>query len=143
VAKKKKGPKGAKKGKKAARKVVRKSARAAKKSTSRKPAKKAARKAAPKKAARKAAPKKAAAVKKTPAKKPPARTVPIRRGSPALTAALPMAAASAGEVYGEEGWREEELAAGELDVDAPELEELEAELEGPEIGGEPEEDAEW
>lgn len=134
MAKKKKGPKSAKKGKKAAKKVVRKSARAAKKSTSRKPAKMSARKAAPKKAA---------AVKKTSAKKPPARTVPIRRGTPARTAALPMAAASAGEVYGEEGWREEELAAGELDVDAPELEELEAELDGPEIGGEPEEDSEW
>jgi hypothetical protein len=52
-------------------------------------------------------------------------------------------AASAGEVYGEEGWREEELSAAELDADSPELEELEAELEGPEVGVEPEDDAEW
>jgi hypothetical protein len=54
-----------------------------------------------------------------------------------------VAAASAGEVYGDEGWREEELSAGELEVDAPELEELESELGAPEVGGEPEEDAEW
>jgi hypothetical protein len=55
-----------------------------------------------------------------------------------------MAAASpAGESYGEEGWREEELSAGEVEVDGPELEELEDEMGGPEVGGESDEDGEW
>ena len=52
-------------------------------------------------------------------------------------------AAAGGESYGEEGWREEELSAAELEVDGPELEELEEELGGPEVGGETDEDAEW
>ena len=52
-------------------------------------------------------------------------------------------AAAGGESYGEEGWREEEVAAAELEVDGPELEELEDEMGGPEIGGETDEDAEW
>jgi hypothetical protein len=48
-----------------------------------------------------------------------------------------------GEVYGEESWKEvEEIAAGELEVDAGELEELEDELGQPEVG-EAEEDGEW
>ena len=48
-----------------------------------------------------------------------------------------------GESYGEEGWREEELSAGELEVDAPELQALEEEIGGPDVGGESEEDGEW
>ena len=48
----------------------------------------------------------------------------------------------AGEVYGEESWKEEELSAAELDVDAPELDELESEIEAPEVGEESE-DSEW
>jgi hypothetical protein len=59
-------------------------------------------------------------------------------------AAPPVAAASkaaaAGEVYGAQGWQEE-LSAAELDADAPELDELEDELDGPELGGE--DDSEW
>ncbi len=72
-----------------------------------------------------------------------------RRGLPGRSeavAAIPLAAAAAsptGESYGEEGWREEELSAGELAVDGPELEELEEEMGGPEVGGAPDEDAEW
>ena len=52
-------------------------------------------------------------------------------------------ASPSGEVYGEEGWREEELSAAELDTNAPELDELEAELDGPEITSETDEDPEW
>jgi hypothetical protein len=49
--------------------------------------------------------------------------------------------ASVGEIYGAEGWRDEEVAPAELDADAPELDELEAELGGAELGGEDE--SEW
>ena len=51
---------------------------------------------------------------------------------------------ASGEAYGEEVWKEEELSAAELDADAPELDELEAdgELEGPDLG-EDSDDSEW
>jgi hypothetical protein len=64
-----------------------------------------------------------------------------------MVAAAPMAAAAStsGEDYGRESWREEELSAAEIDADAPELDELEADgdLDEPEIGGEGEDEAEW
>jgi hypothetical protein len=53
---------------------------------------------------------------------------------------------SPGEVYGEESWREGELSAGELEADAPELEDMEsdADLDQPEIGGgDADEEGEW
>lgn len=49
----------------------------------------------------------------------------------------------AGETYGEEGWREEELSAAELGVDVPDLDELEAERNTPDIVEEGEEETEW
>jgi hypothetical protein len=130
--------------KKAARKASKKAARkaAGKKASSRKstrkPARKTARRAAPKKTAR-AATRKAAgtyAFSSRPAS-------PRKAGLP-KSPAVPMAAgaASAGEDYGRESWREEELSAAELDADAPELDELEAELEEPEPGG-ADDEAEW
>jgi hypothetical protein len=65
-----------------------------------------------------------------------------------MVAAAPMAAAAStsGEDYGRESWREEELSAAEIDADAPELDELEADDEDePGIGGggEGEDEAEW
>lgn len=67
----------------------------------------------------------------------------IGRPSPALAAAPKAAAgrASVGEIYGAEGWREEEVLGTEMDADAPELDELEAEMDGAELGGEDE--SEW
>ena len=50
------------------------------------------------------------------------------------------AGASVGEIYGAEGWREEELSAAELGADAPELDDK-AEMDGAELGGEDE--SEW
>ena len=100
-------------------------------------ARKVARKAPPKKAA---APKKTAASRKAPSRKDfAARPVPVRT----VVGGIAAAASPSGEVYGEEGWREEELSAAELDADAPELDELEAELEGPEITSETDDDPEW
>jgi hypothetical protein len=127
----------AKKGKKAkksvkAAKKSKKTAHAPKKS-SRKTARRAA---APKKTAKKAAPH-----KKTAAKKPPAS----RKSRPERAEVVPAAAPTPpiGEVYGEEAWGEEVgIAAGELEADAGELEELEDELGQPEVG-ETEEDGEW
>jgi len=70
------------------------------------------------------------------------RGLPVRESD---VAAVPLAAVASptGESYGEEGWREEELSAGELEVDAPELQALEEEIGGPDVGGESEEDGEW
>jgi len=54
------------------------------------------------------------------------------------------AASAAGEVYGRSDWKEEEeLSAAELDADAPELDELEAELGEPELPADGEDDSEW
>ena len=53
---------------------------------------------------------------------------------------------SPGEVYGEESWREGELSAGELEAEAPELEDMEsdADLDQPEIGGgDADEEGDW
>lgn len=55
--------------------------------------------------------------------KPAARK--IAKKAPAKKAGL--AASPAGEVYGEEGWREEELSAAEMDADVPKPDEREAE----------------
>jgi len=74
--------------------------------------------------------------------KPKARTAAPSTPSGGLTP-FPSPGAS-GEGYGEEVWKEEELSASELDADAPELDELEAEgeLEGPDLG-EDSDDSEW
>ena len=53
------------------------------------------------------------------------------------------AASAAGEVYGRSDWKDEELSAAELDADAPELDELEAELGEPEMPADGEDDSEW
>jgi hypothetical protein len=157
VATKKKAKRSERKGRKAARKSVKKSVKKSvqatkKKSSSRKPARKRARKTlgsgkvpktAPKKAARRIAAKRAAPKRKAPAKKFSGKVVPIEGRTIPVSEPAPMAAAERGGAYGEEGWPEEELSAAEIDVDAPELDELESELGGPELGPEPEDDAEW
>lgn len=90
-----------------------------------KPAKKA-----PAKASRR--PKKVAAGKKKHAtSKPPAKAAPTKRAA---------ARASVGELYGAEGWREEELSATEL-AGAPGPDELGAKMDEAELGGEDE--SEW
>jgi hypothetical protein len=55
------------------------------------------------------------------------------------------AASNSSEDSGRESWRETELSAAEIDTDAPELDELEAdsELDEPEIAGDGDEEAEW
>ncbi|HTY43038.1 MAG TPA: hypothetical protein VMH79_14285 [Thermoanaerobaculia bacterium] len=54
------------------------------------------------------------------------------------------AASTAGEDYGRESWREEELSAAEIDADAPELDELEAEMDEADLGdAEGEDETEW
>ncbi len=101
----------------------------------------AATKATPRDASTQSAPATAAAPRKTSPKK---AATTSRGGASERETVAPMAAASpAGESYGEEGWREEELSAGEVEVDGPELEELEDEMGGPEVGGESDEDGEW
>jgi hypothetical protein len=119
-----------------AKKTVRKAVR--------KPALKSSRKAAP---ARKSAGKKSprAATKKAKSSRPAGSR---KAGLPSAAAAVvPMAAAAStsGENYGREGWREEELSAAEIDTDAPELDELEADSEGdePAIGGDADDETEW
>jgi hypothetical protein len=129
---------------------------AKKKKAAKKPARAAKRHAAgsprkpsrPKKTGRrpKAVPRKSARAKKKAAAR--------KSGAARTTAGSRKAAASrvaagggstfspAGEVYGEESWKEEELSAVELDSDAPELDELEEELESPAIVEEPD-DSEW
>ena len=143
---KRSAPKGRKAPKKTARTASKKSA-----SNARTAAKPARRTAAPKAkpAARKArraavktpaAPKKKATSRKTPARKDfVARPVPVTTVATGGAAS----ASSSGEVYGEEGWREEELSASELDTNAPEVDELGSDLEGPEITSETDEDPEW
>ena len=111
-----------------------------------KPARKAgARRAKPaaRRVARAAAKKPAATKKRATSRKAPARKDFVARPVPVTTVGAGSAASPAGEVYGEEGWREEELSAAELDTNVPELDELEAELEGPEITSETDEDPEW
>jgi hypothetical protein len=97
---------------------------------------------------------KAASTKKTaaPARKKsskPAAKPAVSKVTRPAEAAKPAASSGltpfppAGEVYGEESWKEEELSAAEMDADAPELDELESDLEdGPEMGDESD-DSEW
>lgn len=128
-----------------ARKAAKKTARTASKKGTRKakPAGRSVRRASARKAkpaARKVA---RTAVKKAPKKRGSARKAPARKGfvaRPVPVTTVAAGAAASGEVYGEEGWREEELSAAELDTSGPELE---AELEGPEITSETDDDAEW
>ncbi len=125
---KKKG-KAPKKAKKRAGKAVGKATKKAKKAV-KKPAKKPV-----KKAAKKAPPR---ASNATAARRP-------RKGlpRPAVAADTRSGGSPAGEAYGEEGWREEELSAAELDADVPELDELEADLDSPEAIGDGEDEAQW
>ncbi|MEP6993726.1 MAG: hypothetical protein ABI968_04315 [Acidobacteriota bacterium] len=153
--------------KKVAKKAVPKAKRSPRKAT-RKPARprKPAtrnRKPASRKVAKKPAPKKAVLGKPPTQKAAPARGASkkssSRRGLPARESYPPERAAATrvepgpsdrrrsafspeGEVYGEEGWKEEELSAAELDADVPESDELEAEPDEPEIAGESD-DSEW
>jgi hypothetical protein len=132
------------KGRKSVRTASKKSARKTK--TARKPARKAGvRKSKPaaRKVARAAVKKSAAPKKRAPSRKAAARKDFVARPVPVTMVAAGAAASSSGEVYGEEGWREEELSAAELDTNAPELDELEAERAGPEITSETDEDPEW
>lgn len=134
VKKKKATKKSARKGKKAPKRTAR--------TAPKKTARKAVKKAAPRKAARKSTP---VARRSKPAKAKkasPARKGAFARGATVATF-VAAAGSPAGEVYGEEGWREEELSAAELETDASELGALEAEPEGPEIASESDEDPEW
>jgi hypothetical protein len=91
-------------------------------------------KANPKKGARRPASGRKAAA---PARKTAASRVAANARRSGVAAFAP-----AGEVYGEESWKEEELSAVELESDAPERDELEAELERPEVTEETD-DSEW
>ena len=132
---------------KAAKKTVRKARRS--------PRKKARKPSRPKKSAartRKPASKKIAK-KPTPKKSSSRRGLPDREPSFARKAAASRVGADEsssgrsvfspdGVVYGDGGWKEEELSAAELDVDAPEIDEIQEELDGPEIAGESD-DTDW
>jgi hypothetical protein len=96
--------------------------------------------AAPRKSAQKPAAGRKGAARKSGTVRAPAGS---RKAAASRVAAGGASAfAPAGEVYGEESWKEEELSAVELDSDVPELEVLEAQLEDPEIAEESE-DPEW
>ena len=140
---KKSAPKGRKAAKKTTRTAAKKSARKAKpaggsaRKTGVRRAKPAARKVARSAVKKSAAPKKKGSSRKAPARKDfVARPVPVTT----VAAGAAASASPSGEVYGEEGWREEELSAAELDTNGPELG---AELEGPEITSETDDDQEW
>jgi hypothetical protein len=95
--------------------------------------------------ARKTASRAAASRRKTPRKVASARKTTAKKAAPARIAAVttPSAASPAGEVYGEESWREEELSAGELDRESPEIEEVDADPDRPKVKGVVEDDSEW
>jgi hypothetical protein len=140
-----------------AKKTARKTTRGVRK-TSRKAARPKA-SAAKRGRAKAKAPAKVASKKKKPAtrarkspSKPPAKLaiVKVTRRGRRPAAAEPEASSGltpfppAGEVYGEQGWKEEELSAGELDTDAPELDELESDLEdAPGVGDDSDDSEEW
>ena len=124
---KKSAPRGRKAAKKTTRTATKKTTRAARKKSARKmkPARASARKTGvrrAKPAARKVA--RAAVKKRGTSRKAPARRDFVARPVPVTTVAAGAAASASpsGEVYGEEGWREEELSAAELDTNGPELE---------------------
>jgi hypothetical protein len=125
---------------KAARRPKRRAASARKTASSRNAVRR--RKAAPRKSAaktvarRKASPRKAAPRAVSSGGKRARASRGESDSGPAGIAAF----SPTGEVYGEESWKEEELSAAELEV--PELDELDDEIEGPEIGEESD-DSEW
>jgi hypothetical protein len=101
------------------------------------------------KAPTKAASKKRAAAPARKAKAAKPAAAKVTRRATRTAASKPEASSGltpfppAGEVYGEEGWKEEELSAAEMDVDAPELDEIESDLEDATEAGEESDDSEW
>ena len=138
--------KSARKGKKVSKKVA---GRAPKKAARRPTKRAAARKVSARRTAKKAPTGRKRAAR--PAASEPA--APVRKGFAALgekeapvrvaqRGGIAAAGSTSGEVYGEEGWREEELSAAELDAETPELDELEPGMGAGDLG-ETDEDAEW